>query len=177
MVVFTGGLATRLGQMLGVDPTGTVVWNILKWFALAAVVAGMLAVLYRTAPTVRRPNFRGVTPGIAVAVILWLIASALFALYLAKFGSYNQTYGSIAGVIIFLLWLWVINNIILLGVQFDIDMRRTRVLETAESPAGQPGAGRTEEPKVEPGRVRASSEGSSRVEREKPGRGGRIYPS
>jgi membrane protein len=137
----------------------------------------MLVVLYRTAPTVRRPNFRGITPGIAVAVILWLIASALFALYLAKFGSYNQTYGSIAAVIIFLLWLCAINNIILLGMQFDIDMRRTRALETAESPGGPPGAGRTKEPKAEPGRVRASAEGSSRVEREKPRRGGRVYPS
>jgi membrane protein len=129
MVVFTGGLADNLGRMLGVGRTGTLLWNFLKWPALAVVMAAMLVVLYRTAPTVRRPNYRGVTPGIAVAVLLWLVASALFALYLSRFSSYNQTYAALAAVVIFLVWLWVTNGIVLLGVLFDIDLRRSHALE------------------------------------------------
>lgn len=123
IVLFTGGLATRIGQMLGVGRAGTVVWNILKWPALVVLVAAMLVILFRTAPTIRRPNYRGVTPGITVAVVLWLVVSLLFGLYLAGFGAYNQTYASLAAAIIFLVWFWAANNAILLGVKFDADLR------------------------------------------------------
>lgn len=134
IVTFTGGLATRMSQVLGVGRTGTIVWNILKWPALVVLVAAMLVVLWRTAATIRRPNYRGVTPGITVAVILWLLSSLLFALYLANFGSYNPTYASLAAVIIFLVWLWVANNAILLGVKFDADLRRSQAAPA--TPAG-----------------------------------------
>lgn len=163
MVVFTGGPADSLGRMLGVGATGTLVWNFLKWPALAVVVAAMLVVLYRTAPTVRRPNYRGVTPGIAVAVLLWLVASALFALYLSRFSSYNQTYAALAAVVIFLVWLWVTNGIVLLGVQFDIDLRRSHA---GDARGGKPVEA---EPATSAGRV-------SRVEVDNPPRG-RIHPS
>jgi membrane protein len=163
MVVFTGGPADSLGRMLGVGRTGTLVWNFLKWPALALVLAAMLVLLYRTAPTVRRPNYRGVTPGIAVATLLWLLASALFALYLSRFSSYNQTYAALAVVVLFLVWLWVTNCIVLLGVQFDIELRRSHATE----------AGGDRPPKAEPttsaGRV-------SRMEVENQPRG-RIHRS
>jgi membrane protein len=165
MVTFTGGLADRLGQMLGVGRTGTLVWNFLKWPALFVLLAAMLVILYRTAPTVRRPNYRGVTPGIAVAVLLWVVASALFALYLSRFGSYNQTYGSLAAIVIFLVWLWVTNCLVLLGVQFDVDMRRTQALESGHRPAPE-GSPRPEK----------ISGRASRVEQEDSQRG-RIHPS
>jgi membrane protein len=168
MVTFTGGPATSLGRMLGVGATGTLVWNILKWPALAVVVAAMLVILYRTAPTVRRPNYRGVTPGIAVATIIWLVASALFALYVGKFGSYNQTYAALAVVVIFLVWLWVTNGVVLLGVQFDIDMRRSHSLEA--------GRHREFEPSAESRDVPAEV-GRARVEGESPAPRGHIHPS
>lgn len=168
MVTFTGGPATSLGRMLGVGDTGTLVWNILKWPALAVVVAAMLVILYRTAPTVRRPNYRGVTPGIAVATIIWLVASALFALYVGKFGSYNQTYAALAVVVIFLVWLWVTNGVVLLGVQFDIDMRRSHALEAGRHQESEPAAESRDVP-AEVGRARV--EGESSASR------GNIHPS
>jgi membrane protein len=168
MVTFTGGLADTLGRMLGVGSTGTLVWNILKWPALAVLVAAMLVILYRTAPTVRRPNYRGVTPGIAVATIIWLVASALFALYLAKFSSYNQTYAALAAVVIFLVWLWVTNGLVLLGVQFDIDMRRSHALEAGRHRESEPSAESTDVP---------AEVGRARVERESPPPRGHIHPS
>ncbi|MBX6357851.1 MAG: YihY/virulence factor BrkB family protein [Micromonosporaceae bacterium] len=168
MVTFTGGPATTIGRMLGVGSTGTLVWNILKWPAAAVVVAAMLVILYRTAPTVRRPNYRGVTPGIAVATLIWLVASALFALYVAKFSAYNQTYAALAVVVIFLVWLWVTNGVVLLGVQFDIDMRRSHALEA--------GRHRDEEPSGETRDVPAEV-GRARVEAESQPPRGRIHPS
>ncbi len=140
MVLFTGGPATRISQMLAVGPAGAIVWNILKWPALALLVAAMLVLLHRTASTIRNPNYRGVTPGIAVAVILWLVVSLLFAAYLAAFGAYNQTYASLAAVIIFLVWFWALNNAILLGVRFDADLRRAKTAEASNAGDGGHGA-------------------------------------
>jgi membrane protein len=201
MVVFTGGPATRLGQMLGVGRTGTLVWNFLKWPVLFVLLAAMLVILYRTAPTVRRPNYRGVTPGMAVAVVLWVLASALFALYLSRFSSYNQTYGTLAAVIIFLVWLWVTNSLVLLGVQFDVDMRRSHALEAGRGPgAKRPGAGATGDGRSgdgrsgdgrsgggrsgggrsggeEPARPKKITGRASRVEQEDTPQRGRIHPS
>src|SRR5690606_32530110 len=134
-----------------------------KWPALAIVVAAMLVILYRTAPTVRRPNYRGVTPGIAVATLIWLVASALFALYVAKFNAYNQTYAAIAVVVLFLVWLWVVNGVILLGVQFDIDMRRSHALVAGEDRTPEEPAPERDVP-AEVGRARVGAEGRSRVE-------------
>jgi membrane protein len=169
MVVFTGGPADSLGRMLGVGRTGTLVWNFLKWPALALVLAAMLVLLYRTAPTVRRPNYRGVTPGIAVAVLLWLVASALFALYLSRFSSYNQTYASLAAVVIFLVWLWVVNAIVLLGVQFDIDLRRSHALEAGgDRPLEAEPATESRDAEKQVGRARVDAD-------ERPS--GRIHPS
>jgi membrane protein len=165
MVVFTGGFADRIGQMLGVGRSGTLVWNFLKWPALFVLLAAMLVVLYRTAPTIRRPNYRGVTPGIAIAVLLWVLASALFALYLSRFSAYNQTYGTVAGIIIFLVWLWVTNCVVLLGVQFDVEMRRTQAIESGHRPAPE---GATRPEKI--------SGRASTAEEESPQRG-RIHPS
>jgi membrane protein len=89
----------------------------------------MIALLYYAAPNVKQPGFRWVTPGGALAVVVWIIASAGFALYVANFGSYNKTYGALAGAVIFLIWLWISNLAVLLGVELDAELERGRQLE------------------------------------------------
>jgi len=142
IVVFTGDLARRAGDLVGLGDTAVTVWNIAKWPVLLLAVILMLAILYRTTPNVRHPGLGWITPGSAVAVLLWLIFSAGFALYVANFGSYNQTYGAVAGVIIFLIWLWLSNLAIMFGVELDSELVRGRAIATGHPPA--------EEPYVEP---------------------------
>ncbi|KIH97667.1 ribonuclease [Streptomonospora alba] len=139
-VVVTGGLAEQAGQLLGLGPTAVMVWRIAKWPVLLFVVAFMISLLYWASPNAKR-GFRWVTPGSVLAIVIWLLASGAFAVYLANFASYNQTYGSMAGVIIFLVWLWITNIAILLGEEFNAELERGRAL--AE---GHP---ETEEPYVE----------------------------
>jgi membrane protein len=153
IVVFTGGLADRAGQVLGVGDTGIAVWNVAKWPVLLIAVMLVLAILYWAAPNVRLPRFRWITPGSALAVILWIIASVGFGFYVANFGSYNKTYGAIAGVIIFLIWLWVTNLAVLFGVQLDAELLRSRAIE-----AGHPA---DEEPYVEPRDTRKFPHGAT----------------
>jgi membrane protein len=136
-VVLTGGLAQRVGDLIGLGSTAVTVWNIAKWPVLLLVVSLMFALLYWAAPNVKQPGFRWVSPGGILAVVGWLIASAAFAFYVANFGSYNKTYGSLGGVIIFLVWLWISNLAILLGAEFDAEMARGRELE-AGRPGGDP---------------------------------------
>ncbi|WP_314221791.1 YihY/virulence factor BrkB family protein [Streptomyces zaehneri] len=128
IVVFTGSLARQLGATLGVGDTALTAWSIAKWPVLAVLVTVMIAVLYWATPNARVRGFRWVTPGSFLALLIWLIASAGFALYVANFGSYNKTYGTLAGVIIFLVWLWITNLAILLGLEFDAEMVRQRAV-------------------------------------------------
>jgi membrane protein len=128
IVVATGSLASRIGDALGLGSTAVTVWEIAKWPVLLLLFAMMLAVLYQVAPNVRHGGFRWLSPGAALAVVIWLIASGLFALYVANFASYNKTYGSLAGVIVFLIWLWISNLAILLGAEFDAELERERAL-------------------------------------------------
>src|SRR5437763_1034341 len=95
-VVFTGSLAGKVGDVIGVGSTAVTIWDIAKWPVLLIVVAVILAILYYVSPNVRQPGFRWVTPGGVLAVLLWVAASALFALYVANFSSYNKTYGALA---------------------------------------------------------------------------------
>lgn len=128
IVVFTGPLAQQAGDALGLGSTALTVWNIAKWPVLLILVAFMIALLYWGSPNVKGRGLRWVTPGSALAVVIWLLASAGFALYVANFGSYNKTYGTLAGVIIFLVWLWITNLAILLGLEFDAELARQRAI-------------------------------------------------
>jgi membrane protein len=125
-VVFTGGLARTMGSVLGLSSTAVTVWDIAKWPVLVLVVAGIVALLYFAAPNVRHPSVKSVVPGALVAVALWLAGSALFAAYVANFGSYNKTYGSLAAVIVFLVWLWISNIAILFGAELNAELARER---------------------------------------------------
>lgn len=149
-VVVTGGLARQIGNLIGVGSTAVTVWDIAKWPVLLLVVSFMFAILYWVAPNVRHPGFRWVSPGGIFAVVVWVAASALFALYVANFSSYNKTYGALAAVIIFLVWLWISNIAVLLGAELNAELERARVIEA--------GGSDTEEPFAEPRRAPKSVE-------------------
>lgn len=136
-VVFTGNLAKKAGEVLGVGDTGVMVWNYAKWPVMVILFMLIVAILFWASPNVKRP-FRWVTPGGVLAVVIWIIASALFALYVANFGSYNKTYGSLAAVIIFLVWLWISNIAILLGLEYNAELERSRAIEAGHPPGEEP---------------------------------------
>ncbi|CAM5698609.1 YihY/virulence factor BrkB family protein [Streptomyces griseorubiginosus] len=135
IVVFTGSLAQKAGQALGVGDTALTVWSIAKWPVLVILVTVMIAILYWATPNAKVKGFRWITPGSFLALLIWMIASAGFALYVANFASYNKTYGTMAGVIVFLLWLWITNLAILLGLEFDAEIARQRAIAGGH-PAG-----------------------------------------
>ncbi|MFE6098011.1 YihY/virulence factor BrkB family protein [Streptomyces massasporeus] len=128
IVVFTGGLARQVGTALGVGDTFLTVWSIAKWPVLILLVTVMIAILYWATPNTRVRGFRWITPGSFVALLIWMIASAGFAVYVANFASYNKTYGTFAGVIIFLVWLWITNLAILFGLECDAELARQRAV-------------------------------------------------
>jgi membrane protein len=138
IVVFTGPIADQLGKALGVGHTAVVVWDIAKWPVLIVLVSLMLSILYYACPNVKQPGFRWVSPGGLLAVVIWIVASAAFAFYVANFGSYNKTYGTLASVIIFLVWLWLTNVAILLGAEFNAEMQHVRAIESGEVTEGEP---------------------------------------
>jgi membrane protein len=127
-VVVTGPVAEQIGDLVGVGSTAVTVWDIAKWPAIALVVITLFAVLYYATPNVRQPGFRWITPGGVLALVVWVVASAAFALFVANFGSYNATYGSLAGVAVFLIWLWLSNVAVLLGAELNAELERSREL-------------------------------------------------
>jgi membrane protein len=138
IVVFTGALARQAGTALGVGDTALTVWSIAKWPVLVVLVTIMIAILYWASPNAKVKGFRWITPGSFLALVIWLIASAGFALYVANFGSYNKTYGTMAGVIVFLIWLWISNLAILLGLEFDAETVRQRAITGGLPPDKEP---------------------------------------
>lgn len=137
IVVVTGGVAARVGHALGVGSAAVTAWNIAKWPVLLIIVSVMFAILYWASPNARH-GFRLVSPGSVLAVVLWLIASGLFALYVASFGSYNRVYGSLAGVIIFLIWMWISNTAVLIGAEFNAELERGRAIASGLPPDQEP---------------------------------------
>ncbi|QKW17987.1 YihY/virulence factor BrkB family protein [Kitasatospora sp. NA04385] len=138
IVVFTGPVAQRAGDVLGLGATAVTVWSIAKWPVLVLLVTLMVALLYWAAPNVRGRGWRWISPGSLLAVLLWLVLSGGFAAYVANFASYNRTYGTLAGVIVFLVWLWLSNLAILLGLEFDAELARERAVEGGLPPDEEP---------------------------------------
>jgi len=153
LVVFTGDLAQRLGDALGLGSTAITVWSIAKWPVLVILVSLMFAILYWISPNAKQGGFRWVSPGGLVAVVIWLIVSGAFAFYVANFATYNKTYGAIGGVIVFLIWLWLTNIAILLGAEIDAELERSRAIA-----AGHPA---DEEPYLQLRDDRALKDGGS----------------
>ena len=127
-LVVSGPVAEAVGNVVGLGDTAVTVWSIAKWPILLLIVSGLVAFLYYVAPNARLPGFRWVTPGGFLAVLLAIAASAGFGFYVANFGSYDATYGALGGVIVFLLWLWIINNALLFGSELDAELERSREL-------------------------------------------------
>jgi membrane protein len=137
-VALTGGLAKQLGKVIGVGSTAVEVWDIAKWPVILLAVITMFAFLYWATPNVRHPKFRWISPGGAVGVVVWILASAGFAFYVANFASYNKTYGALGGVIVFLIWLWLSNIAILLGAEFNAEVDRSRQIRAGHPPDQEP---------------------------------------
>jgi membrane protein len=134
-LVVTGPLASAVGDAIGAGDTVVTVWNIAKWPLLVIVVIGMFGVLYYLSPNVKLRGPRWITPGSVVALVIWIAASAAFALYVANFGSYDKTYGTLGGVVSFLVWLWIGNLAVLFGVELNAELERERELQEGVSGA------------------------------------------
>jgi membrane protein len=142
-LVLTGPVVEAVAGPLGIGQTAVDVWDIAKWPVMALVFLGMLAVLYYASPNVKLRGFKWVTLGSLVAIVVWIVASALFAFYVSNFGSYDKTYGTLGGLIALLVWFWISNLAILFG--HELNAERERSLELAE---GRPRA--AEEIQLEP---------------------------
>jgi membrane protein len=130
-LVLSGPLADAVGDELGIGDTVLKIWSIAKWPLLFVVVVLAIGLLYRISPDTPHEGLRWLLPGSALATVLWLVASAGFSSYVSHFGSYSNTYGSLAGIIVFLIWLWLSNSAILLGAQFAAELERTGAAATA----------------------------------------------
>jgi membrane protein len=137
-VVVTGGLAGQIGKILGIGGTAVTIWDIAKWPVLLLIVSFMFSILYWAAPNVKHPGFRWLSPGGVFAVAVWVIASGAFAFYVANFSSYNKTYGALASVVIFLVWLWISNIAVLLGAEWNAEIERARQIEAGHPADREP---------------------------------------
>lgn len=133
-LVMTGPVVDTVADAIGIGSTAVTVWEIAKWPVMLGVVVLMFAVLYHVTPNVKLPGFKWVTPGAVLAIVVWLVASALFAFYV-DFGSYDKTYGTLGGVVVLLAWFWITNVALLLGLELNSERERSHELE-----AGVPGA-------------------------------------
>ena len=128
-LVVSGPLAQAVGKALGIGSAAVTAWSIAKWPVMALIVALIVAILYYATPNVKQPKFRWISMGAGVAIVVWAVASVLFGFYVANFGNYNKTYGTLAGVVVFLLWLWITNLALLFGAEFDSELERSRQLQ------------------------------------------------
>jgi membrane protein len=129
MLIVSGPLAASLGSVIGLSSTVVTVWNIVKWPVIVLFVVLIVAILYHATPNVKQPKFRWVSVGAFVAIVIWILASIAFAFYVATFGSYDKTYGSLAGAVVGLLWLWLTNVALLFGAELDSELERGRQLQ------------------------------------------------
>ena len=127
-IVVTGPLARAIGDAVGLGSAAVTTWDIAKWPVLALVVSVIFSLLYYATPNVRQPRFRWFSVGGVLALVVWVVASLAFALYVSHFSSYNKTYGSLAAVIVFLMWLWISNLALLFGAEVDAELEREREL-------------------------------------------------
>jgi len=137
-IALTGNIAKQVGDLVGLGSTGVLVWNIAKWPVLAILLSLAIALLYWASPNVRQLGFRWLTPGSLFAIAVWVLATLGFAFYVANFASYNKVYGSLAAVIVFLVWLWISNIAILVGAEFDAELTRERQIEEGHPPEDEP---------------------------------------
>jgi len=129
ILVISGPIAEQVGSLIGLSGVAVTIWDIAKWPVLLIAVIAAIALLYWATPNVRQPTFRWISPGAIIAIVVALLASLALGFYVANFGSYNETYGALGGVIVALLWLWVMNLALLFGAEFDAELERSRELQ------------------------------------------------
>lgn len=129
LLAVSGPVAEAVGNAIGLGEAALTVWNVLRWPAILLFVVVAVAVLYYVTPNVEQPKFRWISVGAALAIVVWVLASVGFGFYAANFGSYNKTYGTLAGVVVFLLWLWITNLALLFGAELDAELERGRQLQ------------------------------------------------
>jgi membrane protein len=129
MLVLSGPVAEAVGGAIGLGGVFLAAWNIIKWPVIVLLVVAVIATLYYATPNVKQPRFRWMSMGSFIALVVFVLASLGFGFYVANFGSYNKTYGAIGGVIVMLLWLWILNMSLLFGAEFDAEMERGRQLQ------------------------------------------------
>jgi membrane protein len=129
LLILSGGFAQALGDIIGLGETALMVWNIVRWPILVLLVVFMIAVLYYATPNIKQPKFRWLSIGAVVAIVVMALATAGFGFYVANFGNYNATYGAIGGVIVLLLWIWIMNVVLLFGGELDAEIERGRQLQ------------------------------------------------
>jgi membrane protein len=128
-LVLTGPVVEAIAGPVGLSSTAVDIWNVAKWPAMALIFIFMVDVLFYASPNAKVRGFRWVTPGAIVAIVVWALASALFAFYVANFGSYDKTYGTLAGLVVLLLWFWITNLAILFGHQLNAERERSAEIE------------------------------------------------
>jgi len=129
MLAVSGPIASAIGGAIGLGEVAETIWSIARWPVVLIFVTLAAATLYYAAPNVKQPKFRWISVGAGVAILAWILASVLFGFYVGNFGSYNKTYGALAGVIVFLLWLWITNLALLFGAELDAELERARQLQ------------------------------------------------
>lgn len=128
IVVLTGSVARAVGTPLGIGSTAVSIWDIAKWPVLVLLVSVLLAVLFWAAPNAKQHGIKWISPGGVIATLIWMVVSALFAVYVTDFSSYNKTYGPLAGIVVFLVWLWLTNVSLLLGLEINAELERERAI-------------------------------------------------
>jgi membrane protein len=129
MLVLSGPVAEAVGGLIGLTGVFLTIWNIAKWPVMVALIIVIIAVLYYATPNVKQPKFKWMSMGSGIALFVFLLASLGFGFYVGNFGNYNKTYGALGGVIVMLLWLWILNMSLLFGAEFDAEMERGRQLQ------------------------------------------------
>jgi membrane protein len=129
LIVLSGPVAESIGNVIGLGPQAVMIWDIAKWPVVVIIAVFVLALLFYAAPNVKQPKFKWVSVGSIVALLVWALATVGFGFYVTNFGSYDETYGTLGGVIAFLLWIWISNNALLFGVELDSELERGRQLQ------------------------------------------------
>ena len=124
----SGPIAQAIGDAIGFGDESSQLWDRAKGPLILAIVIVMVAVLYYATPNVRHPRFRLISVGSTVAIGIWVLASLGFGFYVSNISRYNALYGSLGGVIVFLLWLWITNLALLFGAEVDAERERAREL-------------------------------------------------
>jgi membrane protein len=131
-LVISGPLVDAVGNAVGAGDAARTAWSIGRWPVLVMILMVLLSLLFWIAPNVRQPRFRWLTVGGAVGLLVWAVASFGFGLYVSNLASYDRTYGSLGAIIAFLVWLYLSNSAVMLGVELNAEIARGRQLQAGD---------------------------------------------